>query len=172
LTFIIFDGILGKMITSNDAAYMAGVVDGEGTITLCKQIRKSRPSPSYKQMVTVSNCDLRILQPFVDKYKGVLYTHKVTKAGHSDCSVWHCPMSSIKSFLEDIKPYLRGKLDQANELLSFIERKGQTERYKGTTPGKSRGGSHTLTEDEIQFRESVWLRFKTLNARGKFKMEG
>lgn len=153
----------------NQFAWMAGIIDGEGTITLAKQIRRGRPSPSYRQMVTVANCDLRILQPFLDHWGGCIYTSVEKREGYSDSSIWHCPMSKNKELLEAVLPYLKGKKEQALVLLYFIEHKNTFKRYKGTNEGGTRGGSLPLSEEEIEFRQDLWEQFKVLNAKGKFK---
>ena len=160
---------MGYIMTSNDVSWAAGVVDGEGTITLAKQIRKGRPSPAYREAVTVANCDKRILEPFHSMWGGNIYTVVEKRPGYSDSSTWHCPQGSVKAFLEAVLPFLRGKREQAGLLLEFIAKKRSFVRYKGSSEGGTRGGSAPLGKTEINAREQIWQQFKKLNAKGKFK---
>jgi hypothetical protein len=91
---------------------MAGFVDGEGTISINKQIRKHRPSPAYRAYVSVSNTDKNVLRIFAKNYGGNTYRnreHRKDQLGRnwSDLYRWQCPVSQTKRLLLDIQPYLR-----------------------------------------------------------------
>jgi len=56
-------------LTERELGYLEGILDGEGTITLCRQKRKRNwgkhdylKNYSYRPFVTVTNTDIRILQ--------------------------------------------------------------------------------------------------------------
>ena len=62
-----------SMIEDVELAWQAGIIDGEGTVTLAKQMRKGRPSPAYRPMVTVTNTNPALVMPFVDAWGGGMY---------------------------------------------------------------------------------------------------
>ena len=52
---------------------MAGFVDGEGLVTITKQVRKDRPSPAYRAYVSASNTDRDVLGIFLAYYGAKIY---------------------------------------------------------------------------------------------------
>jgi hypothetical protein len=157
------------MTSEEQLAWMAGIVDGEGSIYISKGERKNRPSLSIKSCATVANCNLLILQPFKDRYGGVIYTYTEKRERHSDHSMWHCATGIVEKFLNDILPYLVGKREQAMLALSYINHQKETIRYKGSFEGKTRGGSSPLSDDEKTFRIGIYNQMRALNAKGRFK---
>lgn len=149
---------------STEAAWQAGIVDGEGCLTLGRQIRKGRPSPAFRESVTVSNTDKRLLEPFHSMWGGTLYRHEEKRAQWSTAYTWHCSVSQVKAFLLFIRPYLRGKRAQADLLLLFIYNK---KSFKRRSLGQG-FGSAPLSAAEVRFREGLWNEIRLLNSKGRF----
>jgi hypothetical protein len=152
---------------------MAGFLDGEGYVSIVRQIRKDRPSPTYRAYVAVSNTVKDSLTVFLRYYGGAIYqSHdKRTDAAGirwADAFKWYCPISSTKRLLLDLLPYLKIKNRQAIIVLEFIENK------KGFARGKrkGRGGSSPLTRDEVEFRERLRRQVRLLNSKGKLARSG
>lgn len=148
---------------------MAGFVDGEGYLTIMKQIRKHRPSPAYRAYIAISNTNRHAFNLFLNEYGGKTYVHyekRLDKQGlkWSDAFTWYCPISSSKRFLEDILPYLRLKRRQAELILEFINNKKAFARGKR----EGRGGSSPLTSGEISYRESLRRAVSLLNEKGRY----
>jgi len=148
---------------------MAGFTDGEGLVTITRQIRKDRPSPAYRAYVSISNTHRDVLMIFLRCYGGGIYTiHEKRRdamgKNWADAYCWYCPISSTKQFLLDVLPYLRLKSRQANIVLQFIDKKRAFARGKRT----GRGGSSPLTEEEISFRERLRSQVRSLNRKGRF----
>ena len=144
-------------------------MDGEGHITIVKQVRLNRPSPAFRAYVGASNTNLQVLAVFVKFYEGKIYqAHERRRdlMGNkwADAYSWHCPISLTKRFLTDILPHLRLKTRQAEIVLEFIEKKRAFARGKR----KGRGGSSPLTPAEIEFRERLRREVRILNTKGKF----
>lgn len=158
------------MIEACELAWQAGIMDGEGTITISKQVRKGRPSPAYRPMVTVTNTNPEIVDPFVKTWGGAKYKRpdkrKIKKWAPS--WTWYCPRSKVIEFLRAIRPFLRGKGKQADLLMKFLARCRSFPRYKGSMIGSSRGGSKPLGKAEIRFRDGVWCSVRRLNLKGQF----
>jgi hypothetical protein len=148
---------------------MEGFIDGEGHISINRQIRKDRPSPSYRAYVTVANTERESLIIFQEYYGGNIYLRRDKrrdKMGNkwADSYAWYCPISSTKRLLQDVLPYLRLKNRQANIVLEFIAKKNGFARGKR----KGRGGSSPLTREEIGFRERLRREVRLMNRKGKF----
>lgn len=153
-----------------DLAWMAGFVDGEGCLTISRQIRKDRPSPSYRASITITNTKKSALDIFETYYGGNVYdvmenrTDK-RKVKWANAYCWYCTVGRAKEFLEDILPYLRIKNDQARIILEFINTKNGFLRKKRLN---KRGGSSPLSCDEINHREGLRLAVQGLNSKGQY----
>jgi len=110
------------MITNEQLAWLAGIVDGEGTITVWKY--QCRKSFTYRPIVAIYNTDLNIISECAKifdalKVSAHLNSHKVKK--RKLCYVIETKkLSSIKIILESILPYLIGKKSRAELTLRFV----------------------------------------------------
>jgi hypothetical protein len=161
-----------QQIMEVDKAWIAGFIDGEGCITIARQIRKNRPSPSYRSYITVSNTNRDSLEYLRGHYGGVLYErheYRKDKRGKNwaDAYDWYCPLRSATRLLTDILPYLRVKRQQAMLVLEFLATKKAFARNE-RRPSSKRGGSAPLTGDEIAHRERLRLAVKRLNSKGQY----
>ena len=83
-------------------AYVAGIIDGEGTITLTRQRANEYRSP----VVSVSSTTLEILEYLKQHYGGCISKHKVYQDHHKQAWSWKVERSSSYKILQDIQPYL------------------------------------------------------------------
>lgn len=109
------------MILDTEYAYIAGIMDGEGTIAL--QLVAKNHSKSYAKKVLVTNTDRRLLDWIRLKTRvGIVAPKTKPKEGKNwkqcyELSVSACEM---KRFLEPLMPYLLIKKRQAEVMLEFI----------------------------------------------------
>lgn len=152
-----------------ELAWQAGIMDGEGTITITRQIRKDRASPSFRPFVTVTNTNIDLIAPFVQKWGGCVYrsVDLRTEKKWSDSFSWYCPHTVVPIFLTSIMPYLRGKRKQAELVLEFLRTAKKFPRYIGSFTGKKRGGSAPLGDAEIKHRAKLMRAIQALNAKSK-----
>ncbi len=157
------------MLSETDKAWMAGFMDGEGYLAILKQVRKRRPSPTYRPYVKVSNTRREVPTLFQDEYGGAIYVHheeRKDKSGlkWSDAYNWYCPISSTKRLLLDTLNYFKLKRGQAELILQFLDKRrtfARRERY-------GRFGSAGFSEDEIKFREGLRMQIRALNSKGYY----
>lgn len=155
-------------------AWQAGMIDGEGCLTIARQIRRNRVSPAFRVQITVGNTDKRLLMPFFDMWQGGIYRRpdarldKEQKKKLAVAWTWHCPDKNARSFLIAMLPYLRGKKQQTALLIDFIDHKKTFARRKGGVAGKPRGGSAPLSRREVTYRTNVWNRVRKLNRKGRY----
>jgi hypothetical protein len=109
-------------------AYIAGIVDGEGSVTLMKHHRNETPIP----YVSVSNNSLELVKWLKQVAGGIICTRKRKVLHHKTSYVWSVRQDRAIRFLDEIKQYLIIKKPQA-DLIS--------KRYKSVT---SRSGKYTV----------------------------
>ena len=111
-----------------EKAYIAGLVDGEGSVTLSRKHRNETPSPE----VSIANNNLQLL----DWVKNVVGAGKITtksknKAHHAQSYTWSIRDNKAICFLNEIKDYLIVKKQQSWLIIR---------KYKMYTP---RNGKYT-----------------------------
>ena len=139
--------------------YLAGIVDGEGTITIGRseyvahrKAEGSRPARQYNSLgfhvkVSVKNTDLRLMKWLKNRFGGEYYDAKSKNPSWKDSYVWHHAAESKQEFLLAILPYLIIKREQALVALEFLRIDSQVR-----CPEK---------------RQALYEKIVTLNQRGK-----
>jgi hypothetical protein len=125
------------------AAYVAGLIDGEGTVTLSRQ----HASENRRLVVSIASTELPMLR-FVHEQVG---TGKITKkrtvsSRHTPSFCYAVSSRQALALLSQVKPYLRSyKKQRADLVLS---------KYKALTP---RNGKYTaaLHASRAQFEQQV-----------------
>lgn len=143
-----------------ELAYLAGIIDGEGSIRMQKTIFKSQ-NPKYMPMISVVNTNIEVVEMvskllnnsrvFEHNSKGIIIGHKVC---------FKTQKTGLKSLLEPLNkllPFLRIKKRQAELLLEYIN---------GYSPTKQTAGGNGKYRDEKEnlFRESIYQELKKLNS--------
>lgn len=129
-------------------SYLAGIVDGEGSIGISCSQREDRGC-SYKQyelFISIRNTDVRLMKWLIEHFGGVYYANPVEKGWKPS---WHWRPKGHKNkelLLLGLLPYLVLKRDQALLGLEYL-RLGAT-----NCPSK---------------RHALCLRTRELNRRGE-----
>ena len=94
-----------KILSSENAAYIAGIIDGEGTITL---IRRNK-GQNRRLSLTISNNDMAILA-WIKKTVGVgvMITKRTYGKKHFPSFTYSISNTQAYNLIEVIVPYLRG----------------------------------------------------------------
>lgn len=144
-------------ITEPQKAYIAGIIDGEGSITISRKIDKTmRAGVAYRPYVPVTNTDRRLLDwLFETTGLGNVRPNAIPKnPNHKPSWRWELWSQQAHQLLLNILPYLILKKEQAILLIEFMERV----RY-----GVGRNG---LTDDELKFQSDIYNKLVILNKRG------
>lgn len=156
-------------------AWMAGFVDGEGCITIAKQVRKNRPTPSWRPFITITNTHKGSLEIFKERYGGVLRFNKEKRRSKtgvkwSDSWTWYCPQGMVMVFCYDLRPYIKIKNEQVEIMLDFMHHMQTTKRQKG---GRNKNGSFKgsgpLSPDAMKYRDEMRDKIQSLNSGKRFK---
>ncbi|RKY38523.1 MAG: hypothetical protein DRP75_04355 [Candidatus Omnitrophota bacterium] len=111
-----------------DLAYLAGIIDGEGCITIHRtaQRRKNSDGKTLQPMLTITNCDSNIIarcQEILNRLEinGHLKSSSIRRPSSWKTCYWFTVSGfKIKRILDAIKPYLVGKQGQCELVLNFI----------------------------------------------------
>lgn len=148
-----------EQLSDIDKAYIAGLVDGEGSIMITKQMPTSRVSgnvtPQYMFRVSVSNTHKGVLDWLHSKCGGELTDNGYIggKGGHRLVYEWRIKGQSAIDFIQDIRDFLRIKPAQA--WLALEAREQFTYRT---------GGYGRVSAEELALREGYRLAMQNLNA--------
>ena len=144
------------VLTIADAAWAAGIIDGEGSIFIMKQKRKDRErTHNFILRVSVQSAD-RVMAPELKRLfpEGAEFGMQLdSRPGHSACLKWQVAGKRAIRVLKEILPYLRVKKDQAEAAIEFQE----------TTKKHWR---HMVVED-YQNQEDFYYKLKQLKIDAK-----
>jgi len=134
-------------LTEVEKAYIAGIVDGEGTIGLWRHYKNETATPN----VTIANNSLSLLQWIKSKAGGNICSKKKRQAHHDNSYALSIKQDRAINFLNEIKGYLIIKKQQA-ELI--------TGEYKVVT---HRAGKYT--PEMLVKKEALVAKIRELNQR-------
>lgn len=127
-----------------DLVYLAAMIDGEGTITLERSgKRRLQGVMGLSPTVVVTNTNEAIIQHVVNIFHGIgvnpyIKTQQATNGGRCKTCYWVTVkgITKVRLVLEAIKPFLVGKLSQANLVLEFAYLRGDSSLAKGKPYGE------------------------------------
>ena len=144
------------ILDSNELSYIAGIIDGEGSIGINKIINyNGTKTPYYRLLVQVDMVDGCIPQWLYESFGGSILARK-RKEPRRAITQWQIANKQATEFLQAILPYLRIKKPQAEIAIIF-----QSQRMKsGGVKGK-RGQAFKSNED-MAVEESQFLMMQNL----------
>ncbi len=141
--------------------YLAGLLDGEGSIAIKKATHKDHKNPSYGLRVLIFNTDIQLMQFLKDKLGGLLFqkNKKRVEQGMKPLYAWMLNGNKAIEFLDLVEDSLIIKKERAEVARKFQRRISDREKVF----------HNRLSEEEVQAREILYLEMKELNRRGNFK---
>lgn len=125
-------------------AYAGGLIDGEGTITLCRD----RPNSNRVPSVSIASTSYELLLYIKDNFGGHISSKKTSKQHYKESWSWCLRSNKAIIFLQGIAPYLQEnkKIKRANFII---------DNYKNVTV---RNGKYTEEQLKIkkQFEEDFF----------------
>lgn len=141
------------MWTDTQIAYLAGIIDGEGTIYV--QVRKRGECFDYFPRFQVVNTDRGLMEWIHSTFGGILVQKDRSK--HSKKwrlqYQWFTSRGVMDDLLKKVIPYLICKKPHALAMLEF----------RKTFWNKK---SHKVSEETLSIRTEIFHRLKSLNKRG------
>lgn len=150
-------------------AYIAGLIDGEGTISLNKSTEKAHPTwnPKYTPYISFTNTNLEALE-LVGRFFDSNTRHHVGSQdgfkGHKQCfRVVKSGKENVKKLLEKLLPYLLIKRKQAELLIEYIDSFVESSGIgRGVKNGRFTGGRAILPQ-ESERREKIFQELKRIH---------
>jgi LAGLIDADG endonuclease len=146
----------GKLLNVVDAAYLAGLIDGEGYVGVSgsknnKASKGCKRGVALRISVSVNMTDSRPLK-WAQTVTGVgtIHTHKKHKAHYRQAWNWQIWSREAALVLKQIRPFLKVKGKQADLCIEYQSQM----RFPGTAG---------LKDSEWEFRLSCWDKSKELN---------
>jgi len=88
----------------DNLAYTAGLIDGEGTITLLR----GRAKDKFRHpVVSVTSTSPELIEFLHQTYGGVIVNQKVYKSHHKKSWSWKLTYDTAIEFIRQIRPYMR-----------------------------------------------------------------
>lgn len=107
-----------------DKGYIAGILDGEGSICLSRE----RPNEHRHPSITVTSTTYEILDFLYNKVGGHISRKKTYKEHHKQCWQWQIKTTLSLELLKEIKDYLLVPEKKARAELIVSEYKKVTSR--------------------------------------------
>lgn len=116
-------------LTTEDLAWLGGVIDSDGCLSLSLRKRKSG-SLQYRAEVVISNCDPFFIEEAsrilglaeIGHWIGWKKPHK-KRPKRMMGEIRAAGFKRVRTALTVLTPFIRAKKDQAETLLSFVERR-------------------------------------------------
>lgn len=143
-------------VTEKNLAWLGGIWDGEGSISITKALRK-KGNFNFNSKVTVENTSVRIITEVCRILKGLnisyyIWTRLPRSVKHKQAYVVSvCKLSDIKKFCNIIQPYLILKIEQADLLGKFTE----SRIFKSGNIRKGRGRAKVFSPEEIDICNQI-----------------
>ncbi|MCC9609491.1 LAGLIDADG family homing endonuclease [Blastopirellula sp. JC733] len=137
-------------------AYLAGLIDGEGTLTIRKSHRAHRQGRvTYNAMATIPSTNYSLLNRIMGWTGGVIREKLKRSDNHKQCFELHLGPTELRQILPGLKPLLLLKQSQAKLLMEHLEVAGHFNRK-----------DPNAVADYMSGREEVYQQLKKLNKRG------
>lgn len=110
---------MAKTLSIQDAAYLAGLIDGEGSVFPANVKRISRRT----WRLTIANTNRPVLEwCLAVTGVGAVYGKWRGNPKHSPAFAWQCHSWKAKSVLEQTLPYMKIKRERALECIEELKR--------------------------------------------------
>ena len=161
------------MVSKTDLAWLGGIIDGEGSVTIFRHTEKNG-KVKLRPTVGITNTNPKIISrclKIIGELGVTVHIQERWTDSEKYATCWQVisrNTTTIKTILEGVRPYLYGKGQVADYVLSFIESrwtqngKGQAKRYTeyehrladSAMAFNKRGVSKILT-DYTQYAENI-----------------
>ena len=140
--------------------WTAGIMDGEGTITIIQDRRPGREFLSHHLVMRaqVANTDLAMIETLHAAWGGYFRLVKETRPNRADQYHWYISSNQAARMLKIIEPYLVTKKLLAQLCIAFQDRRANHVGWiSSPRPGP------TLSEEEKETRVTYFQQVKHLN---------
>lgn len=136
-------------MTETEKAYIAGIIDGEGSIMLIRAHPKEFPSPC----ISIASTTMELLRWVKDTVGSGTITHKknYNPEVHKECYSYVLKFDAAINLMRDIYPYLIIKVKKKRAKLII-------DKYKSVTPRNGRYSNEMLELKEKFYEEFMQIK--------------
>lgn len=140
-----------RALTAAECAYLAGLIDGEGTITLTRKYKGAH----RHLLVSISNTERPVLE-WVQRVIGAgrITTKRIYKSGHTPSYTYAISNIQALALLKQLRSYLQSYKRRRAELVLL--------KYKALTPRNGKYSAKMLRQREEFIKE-----FFAITAQGR-----
>lgn len=137
-----------------DWAYLAGVLDSDGCISICRQLKPKRPH--YTLRVFITNTSRILIDWLLTNVGGTCHISNLNAPKHHK-TAWRWTLRGYGAtpILRATLPYLKVKAKRAELGLQFTK--------------TLRNNSRKLTDEELKERERLYAILKAMNTPGRVR---
>jgi LAGLIDADG endonuclease len=141
--------------TNEELAYLAGFIDGEGSISIFSSSSKSKGKiyPRLRLILSAYNTNEAVLQWIKSRFGGTVIRVKRSRRQHKQCYAWNTGWQNASSVLQAAMPFLRVK-------------KPQAELFIACANTSKKWGLPGVPKNVVAFRESLAAKISILNLKG------
>lgn len=158
-------GYVKKEYSSVDAAYLAGIIDGEGSIYIgCYSVNKKTGAPHYQTKIEVSNTSEELVDWLIKTFGGnkTFYSAKQTpKNSRRAVHRWTIWSDHVAHMCEIMLPYLIIKKRQAEIMIEMRNTYNRDHHPRGVQ------GMQPLEQSVLDHRARLYHEIKSLHIRNR-----
>ncbi|MFA6385939.1 MAG: hypothetical protein WCW29_04310 [Candidatus Paceibacterota bacterium] len=156
-----------ETISDIEKSWLAGILDGEGSIGISR-LMSHRKNPTLTPRISIGNTNMKIInhvREILEKIPITMFIEKCQKVENKNWKqasvIQISHIIGVKKLLDVVTPFLIGKREQAEILLSFVNSRIKIYKSLNRIPGN--GGRGTpYTDEEIK----LCYQLKILNKKG------
>lgn len=143
---------MNENYTPEKLSYLAGIIDGEGSISIeiqSQSIRHNRKCDYYSLRLIVTNTSLTLLNWIVFNFGGTLRKRKLYASNHKQCYTWSLCSHNAANLLKACEIYMIIKKPHVAVFYEF-----------STTMTKA---NSRLSDELLSYRKDMYLKLKHIN---------
>ena len=152
-----------KEYTIAEAAYMAGILDGEGSLSIGNfSGNRKNGDRHYQTNIAVCSTDIELIDwihSTFGGYRGAYTPKQMSKNGRKQVYKWQCSSDRLLHICEITLPYLTIKKRQAEILIQMRKTFNNSHNVKGMQ------NAQRLTKEILDLRQSYFLEIRALHNR-------
>lgn len=136
-------------MTDVDLAYIAGIIDGEGCITIQKSHKKRCSHASYQPMIVVLMTSEPVIRYLTNKIDGGWFTIAQPRPNNRQTYRFVVTGNNAYSLLERARQYMVEKQNQVDKILELRQ--------------YCKGQGYRPTPDEVSAKDAIFTELKSMH---------
>jgi len=168
------------MLTDTDFAYLAGIIDGEGSLMIDRTLSKTGRKINYSSRLSIATTSTNLRDNLLARFPHIT-SHNSHRTGKHQVEAFniHCRGRTLVPLLHQIMPYLVIKKQQAEVVLNFEEYKKlnkrnyvELDKFKHEIRQLNRRGSEEYFEAFSDKLDAIWeVKLEEYNEKVKLHNE-